>query len=86
VNRFFLIDEGCILFCLPVYPFYQQSIIMRDRDTGHLHGFGFVTFSNEAEAQSTVNHMNDAELDGRKLHVRSANARSGGSGAYNSGY
>ncbi|KAH9957335.1 hypothetical protein BC827DRAFT_710584 [Russula dissimulans] len=66
-----------------------DSIVMRDRETSRSRGFGFVTYSNEAEAHSAINGMNDQELDGRRIRVNIANARSGGggsSGGYQSSY
>ena len=60
--------------------FHEQSIVMRDRETSRSRGFGFVTYSNEAEANEAITHMNDAELDGRRIRVNIANARSGGGG------
>jgi cold-inducible RNA-binding protein len=53
---------------------------MRDRETHRSRGFGFVTYSTEAEAHEAINRMNDTELDGRRIRVNIANARSGGGG------
>lgn len=53
---------------------------MRDRETQRSRGFGFVTYSTEAEANIAINSMNDQELDGRRIRVNIANARSGGGG------
>ena len=53
---------------------------MRDRETQRSRGFGFVTYNTEAEAHAAIDGMNDQELDGRRIRVNIANARSGGGG------
>ena len=60
---------------------------MKDRDTGRSRGFGFVTLSNQAEADAAINAMHDQDLDGRRIRVNLANTKSsgGGGGGYGGG-
>lgn len=60
-----------------------EANLMVDRETGRPRGFGFVTMSSEAEAQSAIAALNGAQLDGRPLTVNIAKPRedrSGGGG------
>src|SRR6187431_2812014 len=60
-----------------------EAILMMDRATGRARGFGFVTMSNDEEANRAVEAMNGKDLDGRALTVniaRPREERSGGGG------
>jgi len=58
----------------------EEVIVTKDRETGRSRGFGFVTFSSEAEATKAIDEMDGADLDGRKIRVNLANQRGGGGG------
>lgn len=53
---------------------------MRDRDTGRSRGFGFVTYGTSDEANAAIAALNEHELDGRRVKVNLANARTTGGG------
>jgi RNA recognition motif-containing protein len=60
--------------------------VLKDNYTGRSKGLGFVEMSNNADAQSAINGLNDKELKGRTLKVNTARPRTenrggrGGSG------
>jgi len=60
---------------------------MKDRESGRSRGFGFVTFSEEANAEAAVQGMNDQDLDGRRIRVDKASQRPdrGQGGGYRGG-
>jgi len=60
-----------------------EANLITDRETGRARGFGFVTMSNDEEANKAVEALNGAELDGRTITVniaRPREERSGGGG------
>ncbi|MEM7204440.1 MAG: RNA-binding protein [Planctomycetota bacterium] len=69
--------------------------VITDRDTGRSRGFAFVEMETEEDAQTAIEAMDGAELDGRTLKVNEAQERrprsgggdfGGGGGGYGGGY
>ncbi|WP_319481155.1 RNA-binding protein [uncultured Draconibacterium sp.] len=69
--------------------------VIFDRETGNSKCFGFVEMPNEEEANAAIAALNDAEIEGKQIVVKEANApqdrprrdfnRGGGGGGYNRG-
>jgi RNA recognition motif-containing protein len=64
-------------------------MIALDRQTGRSRGFGFVTFSNDEEANAAISKFHGSDLDGRSIQVNEARPREdrprgggGGGGGY----
>ena len=61
----------------------QEVLLMQDRVTGKSRGFGFVTMTNEQDAQNAVSQFHGKSVEGRALTVNEARPReerSGGGG------
>lgn len=52
--------------------------VISDRETGRSRGFGFVTYTSSDDANSAIEAMNGADLDGRTLNVNVAQERERG--------
>lgn len=53
------------------YGKVDELLLIKDRFTGYIKGFGFITFSSQQEAQSSLD-MNGKLLEGRPLKVTMA--------------
>jgi RNA recognition motif-containing protein len=76
-------DDNGLADAFAAFGSVAEAKVITDRETGRSRGFGFVTFDEEADAQSAINEMNGKELDGRSLNVseaRERTPRSGGGG------
>lgn len=85
-------DEQTIRDLFEEYGSVSEVKLLRDRYTGELRGFGFVTMESDEEAQNAIDNINDTELGGRTLVVNKARPRTerpnrggGGYGNRNSG-
>ncbi|QQG44385.1 MAG: RNA-binding protein [Candidatus Roizmanbacteria bacterium] len=62
-----------------------DAVVITDRFSGRSKGFGFVTFTNEEDAQKAIAEMHDKEMDGRKIVVNTAKPREERSGGGHGG-
>ena len=53
----------------------EDASVLMDKMTGRSRGFGFVTMTDDAEADAAVTKLNGSELDGRKIVVSEARPR-----------
>jgi cold-inducible RNA-binding protein len=70
-------DEGLHQAFSP-FGTLEEAKIITDRASGRSRGFGFVSFTDEAEADRALQQMNGAELDSRTIRVDRANERQKG--------
>jgi len=54
------------------YGTVESARVIVDQVTGRSRGFGFVKFSNAAEAQKAIDNLNGTQLDGLTLTVNEA--------------
>ncbi len=50
----------------------EEAVIIKDKFSGKSKGFGFVTFTNDEEADKALSEMDGHELNGRKMAVNEA--------------
>lgn len=58
----------------------DDLILIKDRDTGRLKGFGFITFDSAEAAEKAVSEMDGCQLDGRAIKVSIAQEKKAGGG------
>ena len=53
----------------------EDVFVVKDHNTNRSKGFGFVTFTEDDDAQKAVSEMNEKEIKGRKITVNVAKER-----------
>jgi len=79
-------DDNSLRSKFEEFGVVEDAIVIRDRDTGRSRGFGFVTFSSDAEATDAISAMDNQEFDGRTIKVDRASERTSGGGGSRGGY
>jgi cold-inducible RNA-binding protein len=64
----------------------DSARVITDRDSGRSKGFGFVEFSDDAQAKAAMNALNGKEIHGRALTVNEARPKAEGSGGRGGSY
>ena len=62
------------------YGAVERVNIVTDRDTGQPRGFAFVEMTDRREAETAINQLNGAELNGRAMNVNEARPKPAGGG------
>ena len=73
-------DDQGLRSAFEQYGEVTDAKVITDRDTGRSRGFGFVTVAEDGAADTAIEQMNGAQLDGRTLNVDGARDRRGGGG------
>ena len=50
----------------------EEVMLIKDKYSGRSKGFGFVTISDDAEAQKAITELNGKQIEGRELKVTEA--------------
>jgi len=87
-NLSYEVTEEDLKESFEVFGEVETINVIKDNYTGRSKGFGFVEMSNDADAQSAINGLNDKELKGRTVKVNAARPRTenrGGRGGFGGG-
>ena len=78
-------DDQSLEAAFAAYGTVNEAKVILDRETGRSRGFGFVTMSDDSEAQAAQSGLDGQEIDGRAVRVNEAQERSGGGGRRDGG-
>ena len=82
-NLPYSIDDARLHSQFAEFGSVASAKVITDRETGRSKGFGFVEMDSDSEADSAIEKLNGAELDGRAINVSEARPqapREGGGG------
>ncbi|MQL87721.1 hypothetical protein Taro_020270 [Colocasia esculenta] len=73
------VTDATLFACFSVYPSCSDARVMWDQKTGRSRGYGFVSFRNQQEAQSSINDLNGKWLGSRQIRCNWATKGAGSS-------
>lgn len=71
-NLPFVYDSEKLKELFSSYGEISEATVISFKDTGKSKGFGFVSFTNDADADKAIAEMNKKEVEGRELRVNEA--------------
>jgi RNA recognition motif-containing protein len=84
-NFSFQMTEDELRALFEPYGAIESVSLATDRDTGRSRGFGFVTMSNDEEAEKAMAALNGKEAGGRALTVNEARPQAPRGGGFRQG-
>lgn len=79
-NLSFQTTQDELLATFSQYGNVERVNIVTDRDSGQSRGFAFVEMTERRDAESAINSLNGAELNGRAMNVNEARPKPQGGG------
>ena len=76
-NLSFNLSETDITRAFEAFGPVKSVRLVTDRETGRARGFGFVEMETQSAGLAAIDGLNDKELDGRRLVVNEARAKTG---------
>lgn len=71
-NLSYQLDDSSLKEAFQAFGDVVSAKIIMDRESGRSKGFGFVEFSEKADAESAIEGLNGKELNGRNVNVSEA--------------
>ncbi len=71
-NLDFGIDDQKLKEIFSEFGEIEEAVVIRDKFSKRSKGFGFVTFTNDEDADKAASETNEKEIEGRKLRVNEA--------------
>ena len=84
-NLSYDVDQSDLEQLLGQYGQVEDAVVIMDRMSGRSKGFGFVTMSNDSDADKAIAELDGKEYTGRNLKVNEAKPREnrgGGNGGF----